>query len=171
MVVAAGNGDDNGVAEDACDFSPSSASSVITVGASDINDKIGSFSNYGKCVTLIAPGIRVTSIGDGGESNSGVLPGYGSASGTSFAGPFVTGAVALLLGEGGYIVPSEIKKRLIDVAGTGLLSGAKSGTPNRLLNSFDLNFGPGSSSNDAKRHVFSQAITLVILATLMTTMA
>ena len=50
FAVAAGNEDVN-----ACDVSPASAYYAFTVAASDENDRFASFSNYGYCVSIIAP--------------------------------------------------------------------------------------------------------------------
>ena len=56
MVVAAGNEN-----TDACSKSPASAASAITVGATDNQDKPASFTNYGNCVDVYAPGVDITS--------------------------------------------------------------------------------------------------------------
>ncbi len=61
VVAAAGNGDQNGVAEDACTVLPASAAGVISVAASDRVDKEASFSNYGTCVDIFAPGVLILS--------------------------------------------------------------------------------------------------------------
>jgi len=147
VVVAAGNGDDNGVAQDACEFSPSSSSSVITVGASMSNDQVAPFSNYGTCVTILAPGVKVTSIGDGGEAGnlSGPVTGFSQQSGTSFSSPYVAGVVALMLGEGGVIHPAEVKNRLTSAASRGVLTQATRSTPNLLINEAEVSLGPGTS--------------------------
>ena len=50
VVVAAGN-----EFQDACNVSPASATGAIAVGSTDINDKFSYFSNYGKCVDILAP--------------------------------------------------------------------------------------------------------------------
>lgn len=83
VVVAAGNS-----RRDACNFSPSRVPSAVTVAASDRNDQFASFSNFGKCVDLIAPGVSITSawINSATASNS--------ISGTSMASPHVAGAIA-----------------------------------------------------------------------------
>ncbi len=56
VVVAAGNEN-----EDACKSSPAGAPSSITVGAINTNDQRASFSNYGKCVDIFAPGTNIKS--------------------------------------------------------------------------------------------------------------
>jgi cerevisin len=132
VVVAAGNGDEKGVAKDACLSSPAAAaatSPVITVGAVDKNDRVASFSNYGKCVTLLAPGVNLASISNNGPTSSAVL------SGTSFAAPLVTGVAALIMGESETVLtPQEIKDQIVGYATEGIISGIKDdGTPNRLL--------------------------------------
>jgi subtilisin family serine protease len=84
VVVAAGN-----ASADACTYSPSSASSAVTVAASTEFDGQADFSNYGTCVDLYAPGTNVLSATNTTDTS------LVTASGTSMATPHVTGAAAL----------------------------------------------------------------------------
>ena len=93
VVVAAGNS-----ADDACNYSPAQVPKAITVAASDITNNFAYYSNYGKCVDIIAPGSKITSAWIGGANATYTL------SGTSMATPHVTGTVALLL-ESGAMLP------------------------------------------------------------------
>lgn len=121
-VIAAGN--DSGA--NACDVSPASVRSALTVAASDRNEARASFSNIGACVDLFAPGVDITSAWlDGGEN---------TISGTSMASPHVAGAAALYLGENAGAAPSEVESALIDNAVEERISDPGANTPNRLLN-------------------------------------
>lgn len=89
--VAAGNGNAAGVPQDACKSSPARVPSALTVAASDRTDAPASFSNYGRCVDLFAPGVGITS--DWYTSTTAT----NTISGTSMATPHVTGVAALYL--------------------------------------------------------------------------
>ncbi|KAI9595261.1 peptidase S8/S53 domain-containing protein [Syncephalis fuscata] len=157
VVVAAGNGDENRVPQDACNFSPSSSPQVITVGATSKTDTVASFSNYGKCVTIFAPGVSITSLSS--TDPAGVV----TMSGTSFAAPFVTGVVALLLGEAGPLPPAEIKRRLVLGSTQGSISGLRKGdgTPNLLLyNNIDTSPYKGKSNGGSKLFDYTCLSTL-----------
>jgi subtilisin family serine protease len=91
--VAAGNGTSAGVPQDACKSSPARVTGALTVGASDSADAPASFSNYGKCVDLFAPGVGITSDWYSATSTSAIT----TISGTSMATPHVSGVAALYL--------------------------------------------------------------------------
>ncbi len=85
VVVAAGNS-----ATDACSSSPARAASAITIGATDQSDNRASYSNFGSCVDMYAPGSAITSAWISGSSSTRSL------SGTSMASPHVAGLAARL---------------------------------------------------------------------------
>lgn len=122
VVVAAGN--DN---TDACTRSPAYVPRAITVGATTVDDLRASFSNYGTCVDIFAPGKNIKSAAH--NSNSGFV----GLSGTSMACPHVAGAAALLLGQNPQMTPHEITSHVIDTATGSVISGLPGGTVNRLL--------------------------------------
>lgn len=123
VVAAAGN-----EGADACRKSPAHIPAVITVAASTQRDRAWSGSNQGPCVDLWAPGKGITSVLAGG----GVVR-YSRVGATSWATPFVTGAVALYLQGHPGARPAKIRRWLQRTATVGALDGVLTGTPDRLL--------------------------------------
>jgi len=122
VVVAAGNS-----TADACTQSPARAPSAITVGATDNTDHFASFSNYGTCVDLDAPGVSITS--DYYTSSTATA----TMSGTSMATPHTTGAAALYLSANPSATPAQVTSALTSNATASKVVGAPAGTPNLLL--------------------------------------
>jgi subtilisin family serine protease len=120
LAVAAGNSNAN-----ACNYSPSSASGTLTVAASDQNDTKASFSNYGGCVDVYAPGVSIKSD----WLNSGT----NTISGTSMASPHAAGVGALYKATYGNVASSTIVSWIINNATSGVVKSNPSGTPNKLL--------------------------------------
>ncbi len=129
--IAAGNS-----TADACNSSPASAASAITVGATDINDGFASFSNYGTCVHINAPGVNITSAWIGSNTATNTI------SGTSMATPHVAGTAALYLQVNPSATPSQVRSALTSNATSNVISGVPAGTPNRLLYSGFIAAGP-----------------------------
>ncbi|MCA0293754.1 MAG: IPT/TIG domain-containing protein [Actinobacteria bacterium] len=120
VVVAAGNTN-----EDACGSSPGSASKALTVAASDSSDQRASFSNYGTCVDLYAPGVDVVSVSASGATRM---------SGTSMATPHVSGVAAMLLDAHPTWSPAKVSAQILKLTLPDKIDGNAPGTPNLLLN-------------------------------------
>jgi subtilisin family serine protease len=98
---------------------------VTTVASSTSSDAKSSFSNYGSCVDLYAPGSSIRSTWIGGSTNT--------ISGTSMASPHVAGVGALYKATYGNAASSTIDSWIKSNATANVITGNPSGTPNRLL--------------------------------------
>jgi serine protease len=127
FVVAAGN--DN---RSACLSSPAHLASAIRVGSTTSTDQRSSFSNFGECVDLFAPGSEITSTWS--TSTSAVK----TISGTSMATPHVAGVAALYLAKNPNATPNQVKTALIDGSLVNKVGNPGLGSPNRLLNTLFL---------------------------------
>lgn len=121
FAVAAGNSNTN-----ACNSSPSRVSEAITVGATTSSDARASYSNIGSCLDLFAPGSSITSAWYTSNTATNTI------SGTSMATPHVTGVAALYL-QGHNGTPQQVRDAIVGAATPNVVTGAGSGSPNRLL--------------------------------------
>jgi subtilisin family serine protease len=142
--VAAGNGDQNGVPQNACGFSPARTPAAITVGATDIDDAGAFFTNFGTCVDLFAPGVDITSAWNTDDSATNTI------SGTSMATPHVVGVAALYLQAHPTATPATVASFITSQATTGVLTNIGPGSPNRLLYSRDDSFAKFAASAGAQ---------------------
>jgi serine protease len=133
FAVAAGNSN-----ADACATSPARVAEAVTVGATDSRDVRASFSNYGTCLDLFAPGVTIVSADYQNDTGST------SMSGTSMASPHVAGAMARYLDDNPGASPSAVASALNSAATTNAVSTAGTGSPNRLLY-----VAPGTTSTNA----------------------
>jgi len=123
VVVAAGNS-----AADACNSSPAHVASAITVGATSQSDSMASFSNFGSCVDVFAPGVGIKSAWTGAATATKTI------SGTSMASPHVAGVVAQYLSSPSPLTsPTSIAAVISQGASGGKVSGNLAGAPNLLL--------------------------------------
>jgi subtilisin family serine protease len=122
VVVAAGNENQN-----ACNVSPSRAPNAITVGSTTSTDARSSFSNYGTCVDVFAPGSSITSAWYTSTTATNTI------SGTSMASPHVAGVAALYLQGAPTATPATVVGAITSTATTGLVTSAGTGSPNLLV--------------------------------------
>jgi serine protease len=111
MFVASGNSNTN-----SCSFSPASATGAYTVDSSTNTDQRSSFSNYGSCSNIVAPGSSITAAWINSDSAISTI------SGTSMASPHVAGVAAKLLGERTYTV-DQLYNELTKTASVDMISG------------------------------------------------
>ncbi|MGI5445296.1 S8 family peptidase [Streptomyces sp. CA-243310] len=121
--VAAGN-----ESTDASTKSPARVAEAITVGATTNTDAKASYSNHGSVLDLFAPGSSITSSWGTGDTATNTI------SGTSMASPHVAGAAALYLSQNPASTPAQVSAGLVAAATPNVVTGAGSGSPNRLLN-------------------------------------
>jgi len=127
--IAAGNSNAN-----ACNSSPARVATALTVGSTTTTDARSSFSNFGTCVDVFAPGSSITSTWNTSDTATNTI------SGTSMATPHVAGVAALYLSQFGSQSAATVAAAIVGNATTGVVGSPGTGSPNRLL--FSL-FGGG----------------------------
>jgi subtilisin family serine protease len=129
--IAAGNSNAN-----ACNYSPARAGPALTVGSTTSTDARSSFSNYGTCVDIFAPGSSITSAWYTSSTATNTI------SGTSMATPHLVGAAALYLQANPGATPAQVEAALESNATTGRVTSAGTGSPNLLLYTAFISAGP-----------------------------
>jgi len=114
--IASGNSN-----ADACNFSPARVPEAITVNATDANDARASFSNFGSCTDIFAPGVNIKSDWLNGGTNT--------ISGTSMATPHVAGAAALYLADHPAATPQQVRDALVANATPSKVTNANTQNP------------------------------------------
>jgi subtilisin family serine protease len=122
IAVAAGNSNAN-----ACNSSPARAVNAITTGSTTISDARSSFSNFGTCLDIFAPGSSILSAWFTSNTATATL------SGTSMASPHVAGVAALYKQANPSASATTIRNAIVNNATTGVVSNPGTGSPNRLL--------------------------------------
>jgi len=122
IAVAAGNSNTN-----ACNSSPARAANAITVGATTTTDARASFSNFGSCLDIFAPGQGILSSYSTSNTATATL------SGTSMASPHVAGVAALYKQANPSASAATVRNAIVNGATTNVVTSAGTGSPNRLL--------------------------------------
>lgn len=138
-IVAAGNGDFLGREQDACGSSPAGAPEAYTVGATDDTDTKTSWSNYGDCVNIFAPGLGITSAWYTSDTATNTI------SGTSMASPHVAGVAALFLQNNTSATAQEVYDAVSELSTKNIVQDSRT-TNNHLL--FSLFDDSGSGGDD-----------------------
>lgn len=130
-VTAAGNS-----GRDACDVSPGHIYEALNIGATNQTDdrlamSLGT-SNYGRCVDLFAPGVRVLSAGIASDTAEQTL------TGTSMASPLVAGYAALIGEANPTACPEAVHDAVKSRATKDVVRNAGAESPNLLLNVSDV---------------------------------
>lgn len=142
LAVAAGNS-----SADACNYSPARAPSAITVGATTSTDAQASYSNYGTCLDLYAPGSSITS--DYYSSTTATA----TMSGTSMATPHVAGVAALVLSANPSATPATVAQTIVANATPDKVTSIGTGSPNLLL--YSLTGAPPANTPPVASFTFS----------------
>ena len=122
IAVAAGNSNAN-----ACNSSPARAANAITVGSTTTTDARSSFSNFGTCLDIFAPGSGILSAWATSNTATATL------SGTSMASPHVAGVAALYKQQNPSASASTVRNAIVNGSTTNVVTNAGTGSPNRLL--------------------------------------
>ena len=138
LAVASGNDGAN-----ACNYSPASAPLPLTVNATTNTDARASFSNFGTCTDLFAPGVNITSDWIGSNTATNTI------SGTSMATPHVTGALALYRAANPGMTAEQIFTALLADATPNKVTSPGTGSPNKLLYIGNLGGGPSAAAEQS----------------------
>ena len=134
FVVAAGNSNVS-----ACTVSPAGEPSAITVGSTTSTDERSSFSNFGSCLDVFAPGSNIVSASHLSDTATRTL------SGTSMAAPHVAGVAALALSQNNTLSPAEVASAIATSSTRNIVTNPGTGSLNRMV--FSL-LTPASSGDD-----------------------
>lgn len=129
VVAAAGNA---GSSTAACTNSPARAAYALSVGATQTNDYVASYSNYGTCVDINAPGSSV--VGASSANDYALV----SLSGTSGSSPVVAGVAAVFYAHFAYTTAAQVTNTIASSAVFGVIPNLPQDSGNLLVNFYSL---------------------------------
>lgn len=144
--IAAGNGNQGGKAQNACNYSPARVPEAMTIGATNSSDQKASWSNYGSCVDWFAPGVGITSAWYTSASATNTI------SGTSMATPHVAGVAALYLQSHPGAGPAEVRNALYAAATKGVVTSSSTANNHLLYSQVD---GPAGNAPPTANFTFA----------------
>ena len=122
VAVAAGND-----SKSACQTSPAAEPAVLTVGATERTDQMASYSNFGTCLDLFAPGTDIISASYNNNTGNSTL------SGTSMASPHVAGTLAIKRAQDASVSGAAVQVAVLNDTTPNKVTSPGAGSPNKLL--------------------------------------
>lgn len=140
VIVAAGNGNRAGRGQDACNYSPAGAANAYTIGATTTSDAKTTFSNYGSCVDMFAPGSGITAAWHTSDNATNTI------SGTSMSAPHVAGVAALYLENNSNAGSQDVYDAITEYSTKNIVSSSSTEN-NHMVYSLFGEAGDGDDDN------------------------